>query len=1786
MAIELLHFTDQEAGIAALDDAPRLSAVLNALQAEDIGNDGEPDTTFILSSGDLFIPGTFFSASEVVYGTAGIADIEINNQLGVQAVAFGNHEFDQGPEFVADLISGEAEGEILGSDFDGTAFPYLSGNLDFEASEAFGDDLIVDGGAAPQGNTVTSSVVLEQNGERIGVVGATPPTLPAIASPGDVGVSPQPFDSTPTDAQLDALAAVIQEDVDALLAANPDLNKVVLLAHMQQISIEFELAERLENVDIIIAGGSNTRLVDDTDRLRPGDTDQGEYPSIFEGADGNPVAVINTDGNYKYVGRLVAEFTEDGVLIPESIDPTVSGAYATDDQGVADLGAEGLVDPEVQQIVDEIRAQIEASESNVFGVTDVFLDGRRSEVRTEETNLGNLTADANLAIANEIASERGIEPVLVSIKNAGGIRAPIGQALVPAGGTDEVVTEPPEGIPGVKPEGGISQNDIETTLAFNNGLTLITLTAAELKAVLEHGVAVAPEQAGQFPQIAGLRFSFDPDAPEGSKIQNAVIVDESGETVERIVSDGAIDEDAPGLVRVVTLNFLAEPRFDEDGNYTGGGDGYPFPNTNTDPEAGALGDPDVVARANVVQLTADEDAPRTGAATFAEDGSEQDALAEYLFDTFRTDASAFDNEETTPAEDTRIINLGAREFDLLEPPADQVEVEVFAAFEGEGGEGASEVVAVEGDRVFVTNGTEDRIDVFELSEASGIANPDALVGSIALDGLPGYDGVQSVAVSGGVVAAAVRVEPVTRTVLGTEAVLSQPGIVALFDATSFEQLSTVEVGNLPDQLTFSEDGETLFVAGEGEKNADSDIDDNPLGTVAIIDVADPSNPVADVLDFSSFNGLEEQARAEGIRIQEGFSFAEDVEPEYITVSPDGSTLFVSLQEANAIAKIDVETRQVIDVWSTGSVDFGSESALDPLDEGEIGIKSFDGVRGLRMPDAIAAFETGGTTYVATANEGDSRDFDEARVSDLVEEGRLDPAFLAELVERGLVDFIPDEDIGLERLEVSTIDGDTDGDGDIDELVAFGTRSFSIFDGDGNLVFDSGSDFEEIIARLAPVRFNNDDGLPIAEDDDNRSDAKGPEPEAIAIGEISGETYAFIGLERDSGIMIYNVSSPEDAFFVDYIPGRFVETTPEGEIAAQGPEVIEFIPADESVSGTPQIAVSYEISGTTFVYDVAIAPDPVINEVAFVDGEDSVVDVEIFGEGLIEYSDITLLAVESAGPNVGEVLQAVTLEDTDVDGFDVLSLDDVINGTGAKTLLLVKDFLGDVGQDLDTDNDGDVDEMPFMRVVDGVTLTNGEAEAVPYADVVLALEGIETGDGDVVGGASRFPNGVDTDSADDWIVRTDDQAEVGALETLGEENAVRGVSISVSGVGGGSFADDDIVGSANADDISGFDGNDTLSGAGGPDILRGGAGQDLAIGGEGDDQLFGEDGDDELNGNAGNDSLDGGEGNDVAIGGTGLDTLNAGDGDDFASGQAGDDLISLGAGNDFAAGGTGDDRIFGEAGSDQILGSAGNDFLTGGDGDDFVSGQGGDDEIVGNAGNDELRGGGGDDFITGQEGNDTASGGGGADEMFGGLGDDLLLGNGGNDRILGSEGNDSLTGDNGNDTLNGQDGDDRVIGNDGDDDLAGGAGDDFLSGQSGDDTANGGNGDDEVFGGIGNDVLSGGGGADRILGGTGDDVIDGGAGDDTIEGQQGADRMTGGSGADTFGLGRDFGTGNVITDFDSDVDTLLLIGEDDDTEVELEDTDEGLLVTVTGDAVFGDVLLLGVEQDDLPEGSLF
>jgi 2',3'-cyclic-nucleotide 2'-phosphodiesterase (5'-nucleotidase family) len=456
---------------------------------------------------------------------------------------------------------------------------------------------------------------------------------------------------------MQALADLIQPVIDDL--ESQGINKIILSSHLQQIQFEEELATLLDGVDIVIAGGSNSLLADQEDQDRGLFPGAGEpydsYPIVTQDASGNDVVVVNTDGGWRYVAELVVEFDEQGRVVADSIDENTSGVYATTDEQVEALWgdlesafAEGTKGDVANDLIGAVGEFVAEQDGNILGLTDVYLVGERGAVRTEETNLGNLTADANLWYAKQLDAE-----VLVSFKNGGGIREPIGDVVVE--GSD---SEPSYQVPGAnpaigKPEGGVSQLDAASSLRFNNDLTIITVTRSTLLDILEHAVAASAPgvTAGQFAQVGGIQYSFDVSQPAGERIQNAVIVNEDGSANDVLVANGRLVGDAEESIKVVTLGFLAD-----------GGDGYPL-------DEGSYQD-----RVDLMDAFVDD-----GQFTFADKGTEQDAFAEYMASMFSE--TPFSEEETPASEDLRIQNLDERSDAVFSAPVDPLLRLYDAAFD-------------------------------------------------------------------------------------------------------------------------------------------------------------------------------------------------------------------------------------------------------------------------------------------------------------------------------------------------------------------------------------------------------------------------------------------------------------------------------------------------------------------------------------------------------------------------------------------------------------------------------------------------------------------------------------------------------------------------------------------------------------------------------------------------------------------------------------------------------------------------------------------------------------------------------------------------------------------------------------------------------------------------------------------------------------------------------------------------------------------------------------------------
>lgn len=487
---------------------------------------------------------------------------------------------------------------------------------------------------------------------------------------------------------------------------------------------------------------------------------------------------------------------------------------------------------------------------------------------------------------------------------------------------------------------------------------------------------------------------------------------------------------------------------------------------------------------------------------------------------------------------------------------------------------AAEIVAYDAasKRLFVVNAADASIDVLDLSNPAAPTKVNTITTT-------GGSSANSVAVHNNLVAVAIQAP-----------VKTDNGKVEFYNATTLAKISEVTVGALPDMLTFTPSGNAVLVANEGEPNVGYTID--PPGSISVINLAaGAAAPTVVTAGFESFNAQAASLRAQGVRLYgPGATVAQDLEPEYIAIAPDGKSAWVTLQEANAAAVLnlnDITAPSITRILPFGLKDHsivGNE--LDASDRDgpgngpRINIRNWP-VKGLYQPDAVAAYAFNGKTYYVTANEGDDR-------NDFIS-GEETRRVGASSVLLDLAIF-PDaatlkQNANLGRLTITPFGARTNGAGELQELLVLGARSFSIWGEDGRQVFDSGSAFERITAQRNPLFFNasNDNN-----NQDDRSDNKGPEPEGVTLGKIAGRTFAFIGLERIGGIMVYDVSNPQNARFVQYIESRdFTKSTSDPTAGDVGPEGLAFIAAANSPNGKPLLAVGNEVSGTTAIFQIDV-----------------------------------------------------------------------------------------------------------------------------------------------------------------------------------------------------------------------------------------------------------------------------------------------------------------------------------------------------------------------------------------------------------------------------------------------------------------------------------------------------------------------------------------------------------------------------------------------------------------------
>ncbi len=455
--------------------------------------------TVLVSSGDNFLAGPELAAS-VDKGVPFFDTIALD-YLRYDAISFGNHDFDFGPDFLAEFLSGYTNPP-----------PHVNVNLDFSLEPEL--QAFVDAGV------ITPSTVVNTGGERIGIVGAVTPDLTFISSPRDTII-------------MDNIAELVQQQVDRL--DRRGIDKIILISHLQDVDEDVALASELSGVDVMIAGGGDEVLANEDDLLVPGDEAFGPYPLLATNADGATVPVVTTAGDYKYLGRLDVTFDDDGNVIGWDGGPIRIAGGDNPDAVRPDRTMQ-------RRVVQPVAAFLDALASNVIATSEVALEGRRDPgIRTEETNLGNLMADSLLNAANLNAADFGVPEADVALQNGGGIR---NNTLIPAGDITEL-------------------NTFEIA-PFPNFVTIVPdIPREQFKQILENAYSFAPESNGRFAQISGFSVTYDPNGtPQEIDPDTGDITQEGDKVVDVILDDGTVIVDEGVVVAgddivVATIDFLA-----------------------------------------------------------------------------------------------------------------------------------------------------------------------------------------------------------------------------------------------------------------------------------------------------------------------------------------------------------------------------------------------------------------------------------------------------------------------------------------------------------------------------------------------------------------------------------------------------------------------------------------------------------------------------------------------------------------------------------------------------------------------------------------------------------------------------------------------------------------------------------------------------------------------------------------------------------------------------------------------------------------------------------------------------------------------------------------------------------------------------------------------------------------------------------------------------------------------------------------------------------------------------
>ena len=526
-------------------------------------------------------------------------------------------------------------------------------------------------------------------------------------------------------------------------------------------------------------------------------------------------------------------------------------------------------------------------------------------------------------------------------------------------------------------------------------------------------------------------------------------------------------------------------------------------------------------------------------------------------------------------------------------------------------EGAAEIVAYQASKkwIYAINSSGDKAvvniipaDTFDtavlVKDNEGIVNATNLASAITLslnENTPGD--ANSIAIDANNQLLAVAMAATNEGEAGQIAFYDISGDTPVF-------IKNVTVGALPDMVAFSHDGAKVVVANEGEPNGDYSID--PEGTISIIDIT--NGTIADTalsINFQDYNNKQAELEAQGLvfanptgRTINGnlinTTVAMDLEPEYVSISKDNKYAYVSIQENNALAIINLEDNS-LELKGLGFKDW-SNLQFDASDkDGGVNFKSYPGLYGMYQPDTIASFSWKGANFIVSANEGDEREyfFDASDEADCIAKGGLDydakdgclvymdESRVEDLALAANFDYLNNDDNDIGRLKVTTVKGDKNNDGQYESLYAYGARSFTIWDSNGLVVFDSGDQIARVTASVHGNAFNNNED---ENKGDTRSDDKGAEPEALTLGKVGDRLFAFVGLERMSGIMVFDITNPYDVKFQDYFYNRGLE--PSADISGDlAPEGMTFVPAAQSATNEALLIVGNEISGSIAVWEI-------------------------------------------------------------------------------------------------------------------------------------------------------------------------------------------------------------------------------------------------------------------------------------------------------------------------------------------------------------------------------------------------------------------------------------------------------------------------------------------------------------------------------------------------------------------------------------------------------------------------